>query len=173
MIAQQIGLLIRKKRIYAHITQKELAQRAEVSRTTLSRLEGGKAPNVQADVLDRLLASLQIQPRIESSSSPSQARLQARQDQNSRMQLRREHHLRLMLTLLSEPDEAPAKIERARATVDLWLRNRTCSEYFIERWQTLLALPAPQLVQCMQNLGEWEDALFQNSPWTWAWNSNH
>jgi transcriptional regulator with XRE-family HTH domain len=172
MLAHQVGLLIKKQRISAHLTQKDLAQRAAVSRTTLSRLESGKAPNVQADVLDRLMASLQIQPRVESSNSPSHARLQARQEQNSRMQLRRERHLRLMLALLSEPNEAPAKIERARAMVDLWLHNRTCSEYFIERWQALLALPTPQLVQGMLNLGEWEEALFQNSPWTWAWNSN-
>jgi len=172
MLAQQIGQLIKSQRLAVHLTQADLAQRAAVSRTTLSRLESGKAPNVQADVLDRLLASLQIQPRIESSASPSQARLQARQEQNSRLQQRREHHLRLMLTLLSEPAGAPARIERARAMVDLWRRNRTCSEYFIERWQTLLDLPVPQLVQAMLDLGEWEDALFQNTPWSWAWNSN-
>jgi transcriptional regulator with XRE-family HTH domain len=172
MIAQQIGLLIKSQRLAAHLTQSDLAQRAAVSRTTLSRLEGGKAPNVQADVLDRLLASLNIQPRVESSASPSQARLQARQEQNSRLLRQRERHLRLMLTLLCDPTEAPANIDRARAMLDLWRRNRTCSDYFIERWQALLDLPPAQLVQAMLELGDWEDALFQNTPWSWAWNSN-
>lgn len=172
MLAQQIGQLIKSQRLAEHLTQADLARRAEVSRTTLSRLESGKAPNVQADVLDRLLASLQILPRVESGPSPSQARLQARQAHDSRLQERRERHLRLMLMLLSEPAEAPARIERARAMINLWRRNRTCSEYFIERWQALLNLPVPQLVQAMLDLGEWEDALFQNTPWSWAWNSN-
>ena len=33
-----------------------------------------------------------------------------------------------------------------------------------------LALPPRKLAQAMVSLGEWEDALFQNSPWSWAWN---
>jgi hypothetical protein len=53
----------------------------------------------------------------------------------------------------------------------LWSGNRTCSAFYIERWQALLDLPLMDLVQAMQTLGEWEDALLQNSPWSWAWTS--
>lgn len=173
MLAQQISQLIKEQRLAAGLTQGELARRAEVSRTTLSKLEGGKAPHLQTDVADRLLASLGIQARLEKTAGPGADRLQARQAQLLQTQQRRERHLRLMLDLLTEPDAAPAKIARARAMVQLWRGNGTCSPTFIERWQDLLDLPLSLLVQAMGQLGEWEDALFQNSPWSWAWTSNN
>lgn len=171
MLAQQIGQLIKTHRQAVGLTQGDLARRSEVSRTTLSRLEQGKAPHVQADVLDRLLDALDLRPRIEPSATASQERRLARLEQDARLRVRREQHLRLMLDLLTAPLSAPEKIQRARDMVALWRENRTCSAYFIQRWQTLLDMPAPQLAQAMGALGEWEDALFQNTPWSWAWSS--
>ena len=36
--------------------------------------------------------------------------------------------------------------------------------------QPELRLPPRKLGKAMTSLGEWEDALLQNSPWSWAWN---
>ena len=61
-------------------------------------------------------------------------------------------------------------IARAQEKVKLWRRNATCSPHYIERWSELLRLPPQTMAQEMASLGDWEDALFQNSPWSWAWN---
>lgn len=168
MLAHQFGKLIRDQRIARQIRQEDLARQAGVSRTTLSHLERGKAMHVQADVLDRLLDSLALKPAI---GLASQERALARLDQLGKLALQRERHLRLMLALVSDPEAAEGKIARAREMLVLWRDNRTCSAFYIERWQALLDLPLMDMVRAMQTLGEWEDALLQNSPWSWAWTS--
>jgi transcriptional regulator with XRE-family HTH domain len=168
MLALHFGKMIRDQRLNRRIRQEDLARQAGVSRTTLSQLERGKAMHVQTDVLDRLLDSLELKPAI---GLASQERTIARLQQQGKLALQRERHLRLMLTLASDPATAEGKIARARAMLALWRGNRTCSAFYIERWQALLDLPLMNLVQAMQSLGEWEDALLQNSPWSWAWTS--
>jgi len=169
MLATQFGELIKNHRVARHLKQEELARLAGVSRTTLSRLEQGKAPHVQTDVIDRILDSLAIVTRI-GVDLPAQERVVARLEQQSRLLAQRERHMRLMLELASDPEAAAGKIARARDMVVLWRQNRTCSAFYIDQWQALLALPVAGMAQAMLALGEWEDALFQNSPWSWAWN---
>ncbi len=168
MLAPYFGKLIRDQRIARQIRQEDLARLAGVSRTTLSQLERGKALHVQTDVLDRLLDTLEIKPAI---GLVSQERALARLVQQGKLAQRRERHLLLILALVSDPDAADGKIGRAREMLALWRANRTCSAFYVERWQALLDLPLMDMVQAMQTLGEWEDALFQNSPWAWAWTS--
>ncbi len=170
MLAAHFGELIRNHRVARHLKQEDLARLAGVSRTTLSRLEQGKAPHVQTDVIDRILGSLAITPRI-GLVQPGQERVVARLEQQARMLSQREHHLRLMLELAGNPATAVEKIARAREMVALWRQNRTCSAFYIDQWQSLLSLPVSDMAQAMLALGDWEDALFQNSPWAWAWNS--
>jgi hypothetical protein len=90
-------------------------------------------------------------------------------EHEARLHAARERHLRLAVELAAEPRAARGKIARARSVVDLWRSNRTCSQYYIKRWTELLALPPAQLARRMASLAEWEDAMFQNTPWSWAW----
>ena len=77
--------------------------------------------------------------------------------------------LRLAVELAQDGPAASAMVARARERVALWRANRSCSPYYIERWSSLLALPPRGIAREMSSLGEWENALFQNSPWSWAW----
>ena len=75
----------------------------------------------------------------------------------------------LALRLAGDRAAARKLIARAREVVELWRLNKTCSPLYIKRWSALLALPPVELAKAMASLGEWENALFQNTPWSWAW----
>jgi hypothetical protein len=140
-----------------------------VPRTIVSYLEQGKARPVQTDVLDRLLRALDINPQMTDSSAHNDARKLARWEQQRKLEQRRIRHLRLAIELAQDASEARAMVSKARERVELWRRNHACSPFYIERWSVLLELPPRKLAKAMASLGEWEDALFQNSPWSWAW----
>jgi len=139
-----------------------------VSRTVLSRLERGGPNPVQADVLDRIFAALGIAPRLPADSAMDARRL-ARLEQWARIEEQRSRHLRLALRLAGDRAAARKLIARAREVVELWRRNKTCSPLYIKRWSALLALPPGEMAKSMASLGKWENALFQNTPWSWAW----
>lgn len=168
MLSVHLGGLIRKARLAGGLTQSELARTANVSRSVLSRLEGGKPRPVQTDVLDRIFATLQVNPQV-IQDSPLDDRRRLRLEQQGRIERQRIRHLRLAVALASDPAGARKLIGVARQTVALWRRNRTCSAYYIRRWTTLLALPPAKLARALASLGEWEDALFQNTPWSRVW----
>ena len=170
MLASQFGLLIKAQRARKGLRQADVARSANVSRSVLSRLEGNKARPVQTDVLDRLLEALEIKPRVSDNAAPDGARLQARFEQQAKREQRRSRHLRLAVDLAADEQRAVSLIAKAQARVALWKSKRSCSPYYIERWSEILALPPRSLAQAMSSLGEWEDAMFQNSPWSWAWN---
>jgi transcriptional regulator with XRE-family HTH domain len=169
MIAHQSGSLIKELRGRRGFTQAELASSAQVSRTVVSRLEQGKAGAVQSDVLDRIFRAVGVDPALVVEPTPSEERRIARLQQQRKLAENRCRHLRLALRLSAGDAAAVALVGRARGMVSLWKRNRTCSPQYIERWSRLLALPPRRLAQEMAALGDWEDALFQNSPWSWAW----
>lgn len=162
--------LIRARRREMGLSQKQAAEAAGVSRTTLSHVEQGKAPHVQMDVLARILRALDLAPRLSADGSPDPARLAARMAHQERLHAQRERHLRLAVELAADSRAARGRIARARKVVALWRRNRTCSPHYVKRWMELLALPPSQLARRMASLAEWEDAMFQNTPWSWAWN---
>jgi transcriptional regulator with XRE-family HTH domain len=168
MLAAQCGKLIREAREKKGLSQDELARKARVSRTIVSRLEHGRSDAVQSDTLDRLLAALELQPDIAQPGRDGSRKL-ARLEQELRLRERRERHLRLAIELADDAAAAAAKIARARARVELWRKNRSCSPFYIERWSRLLALPPRRMAKKIAALGEWQDAMFQNSPWSWAW----
>lgn len=169
MIAYQSGSLIKELRGRRGLTQAELASAAQVSRTVVSRLEQGKARAVQTDVLDRIFRAVGVDPALVIRPAPGDERRIARLEQRRRLDENRCRHLRLALRLSAGDAAALALVGCARGAVELWKRNRTCSPHYIERWSQLLALPPRHLAQEMAALGEWEDALLQNSPWSWAW----
>lgn len=169
MLAKQFGALIKSRRAESARTQEDLARAAKVSRTVLSRLERGTTLAVQTDVLDRLFAALEVSPRIVDGAGTDGARQRARVEQQKSVEERRRRHYRLAIELAGDEKAAAALIAKARKRVALWRSNRSCSPYYIERWSQLLDLPPRDLAMAMTSLGEWQDALFQNSPWSWAW----
>jgi transcriptional regulator with XRE-family HTH domain len=169
MLAAQYGQLIKDRRVHKGLTQEALAAAARVSRAVLSRLERGKSQPVQTDTIERLLNALGVEPRVIDRSVGDDARRLARLEQQNKLAQQRNRHLRLAIELASDERAAATRIARARERVALWRSQRSCSPYYINRWSKLLALPPRKLARAMASLGEWEDALFQNSPWSWAW----
>lgn len=148
--------------------QEDLANKAQVSRAVLSKIELGKPKAVQSDTLDRLLDALELSPQI-GQSSRDMPRKMARLEQQLRRGERRERHLRLAVDLAHDEAGAAAKVAKARHRVELWRSNQSCSLFYIDRWSELLKLPPRKMAKAMSSLGAWEDAMFQNSPWSWAW----
>lgn len=169
MLARQFGSLIKVRRAEKALTQEDLARAAKVSRSVLSRLERGNASAVQTDVLDRLFAALGMSPAVVDRAGPDEARLRARLEQQNTVEQRRSRHYRLAVDLVGDEEAGAAMIAKAKERVELWRRNRSCSPYYIERWSQILDLPPRELARAMTSLGAWQNALFQNSPWSWAW----
>lgn len=101
---------------------------------------------------------------------PDSERLRARLEHKLKLTDRRNRHIRLAVTLAIEPRKAVQLVRQARCQVALWRIRSLCSELYIERWSQLLSRPPREIARAMTELGEWEDALFQNSPWAGAWN---
>lgn len=168
MLVDLYGKLIREQRARQGLTHRALASKARVSRAILSRLEQCKPSPVQSDTIDRLLDALEVKPALDLVGRDAARRL-ARLEQEVRRRERRERHLRLALELAGDGSAAKAKVARARERVALWREKKSCSPFYIERWSKLLAKPPRLLAREMSSLGEWEDALFQNTPCSWAW----
>lgn len=169
MLAEQFGNLVRDQRARKGLRQVDVARSAGVSRTVLSRLEQGRAQPVQTDVLDRLFHALEMNPHVVARAGPDDTRMQARLELRNKLEQQRVRHLRLALELFDDEVAASIMIRKARETVQLWRCRTTCSPYYIDRWSELLRLPPRRMAKAMASLGGWEDALFQNSPWSWAW----
>jgi len=169
MLSTDFGAQIRNERLARGWTQAGLARAAKVSRTVLSWLEQGRPRPVQTDVLDRLFAALDVKPQLPADPALEARRL-ARFEQQVRLEEQRNRHLRLALALAGDRAAARRLIGKAKNVVERWRRNRTCSPLYIKRWSALLALPPAELAKAMAAFGEWENAMFQNTPWSWAWN---
>lgn len=169
MLSTDFGAQIRNERLAKGWTQAALARAAKVSRTVLSRLEQGKPSPVQTDVLDRLFAALEVIPELPAGPALEARRL-ARFQHQVKLEEQRSRHLRLALALAGDRVAARRLIGKAKSVVELWRRNRTCDPLYIKRWSALLALPPAKLAKAMAAFGEWENAMFQNTPWSWAWN---
>jgi transcriptional regulator with XRE-family HTH domain len=167
MLAQQLGTMILAQRKAKRILQSDLARRAKVSRTVLSRLEQGHGRAVQTDVLERLLAALECPATITPGEhvNDRNERIAARLRNQALLERRRSRHYRLAARLATDRAKAPELIRQAQAQVANWRSHQTCSEHYVRRWTALLRLAPPALARKMTELGDWEDALFQNSPW--------
>lgn len=167
MLAQLAGEMVRGHRVAKGLSQAQLARNAGVSRTVLSRLEQGKARAVQTDILDRLFEALGVKPMVLSAAA-SDDRKRARMEQQHRLDQARSRHLRLALDLANDGRATVPLISKARERVDLWRQEQICSAYYIDRWARVLDLPPRGIAKEMASFGDWEDAMFQNSPWPWA-----
>ena len=173
MLSKYFGGLIRKERVARGLTQTETASLAQVSRSILSRLEQGSPRPVQTDVLDRIFLVLGIDLTGASSQGAADTligeRRRVRLEHQMQLDQQRIRHLRLAAELAGDPKRARRTIAGAKRVVELWARNKTCSPFYIRRWSALLALAPRELAGKLAALGEWEDALFQNTPWSSAW----
>ena len=160
MLSEQIGNLIKAKRASKGLKQEDLARNANVSRDVVSRLEQGRAPAVQADTFDKLCFALGVKVHV---YEHDMSRQLARQEQQRVVDQRRERHLRLALDLAT--GGARDRIASAKAQVELWRQRKLCSAFYIRKWSKVLALRPTQMAQAMGAFGEWEAAMFQNSPW--------
>jgi transcriptional regulator with XRE-family HTH domain len=168
VLAAQFGGIIKKARLAKGLKQADLARAAMVSRTILSRLEQDEPRPVQTDVLDRIFQALEVSPQL-AADSVREERRRARVEHKARLERQLHRHLRLAVELASDPKGARNRIRKAREVVALWRRNRICSPFYIKRWSLLLAQRPGELARSMTSLGEWEAALFQNTPWSWVW----
>lgn len=169
MLSLQVGRLIKRRRAALGIAQQSLCAKARVSRAVLSKLENERGQPVQTDVIDRLAEGLGTRATVvlgEGASSKAEERLrhQLRQEEL------RQRHLRLALDLCANPKSAGPKIRRALKQVELWERRKSCSARYIEHWKKALSGDARGVALAMTSFGEWENAMYQNSPWSFVWN---
>jgi transcriptional regulator with XRE-family HTH domain len=167
---KSLGEQIREARGAKGLTQAALAARSGVSRVTIARLEGGTARDVRTGTLRRLCDALDLELRaVPAGAPPLQERQLARERERTRRLERRLAHAELAARLLTtRRTAATASIARARRVVDRWAREHLCSHHYVSRWRALLAGPVEQVAQSLLAPGEWGDALFQNTPWSFA-----
>jgi hypothetical protein len=56
--------------------------------------------------------------------------------------------------------------------VDRWERERLCSRHYVTRWRRLLRGSPAQVAGRLLEPGDWRDALFQSSPWSFAFEAS-
>ena len=161
---------LRSARRRQGMSQATLAARSGASRVTIARLESGAARDVRAATIDRLCTALGLEIAVmPAGGQPAFETQFARERERARRAERRLAHAVLAARLLSAPRaEAIALIRRARAVVDRWERERLCSRHYVLRWRALLSGRVERVAASLLGPGEWGDALFQNTPWTFA-----
>jgi len=162
MLSEQIGHLIKNKRASKGLKQEDLARDAAVSRDVISRLEQGHAPGIQADTVDKLCSALGIKVQVHEQGVSQRL---ARFEQQRVVDQRKDRHLRLAVELAVDGARARDRINKAKDQIELWRRGKLCSEFYIRKWSEVLAMRPKKMAQAMAGFGEWESAMFQNSPW--------
>jgi transcriptional regulator with XRE-family HTH domain len=161
---------LREARGARGLSQASLAALSGISRVTIARLEGGAAANVRAGTLERLCGALDLElTAVPAGGRLTLERALARERERTRRLERRVWHAQLAVHLRTLPRrEAAALIAQARAVVDRWQRQRLCSAHYVSRWRTMLHGPVEQVARSLVEPGDWADALFQNTPWSFA-----
>jgi transcriptional regulator with XRE-family HTH domain len=167
---KQLREALRRARRAKALSQAALAASSGTSRVTVARLEGGATQDVRVGTVERLCEVLGLELAALPVGTPAsfEARL-ARSALRAQNLERRLAHARLAANLLaSRPDRARALVRRARGVVDRWEREQLCSDHYISRWRRLLSGPVGRVAAGLLDPGDWEDALFQNTPWSFA-----
>jgi transcriptional regulator with XRE-family HTH domain len=161
---------LREARGRLGLSQAALAALSGVSRVTIARLESGAAANLRAGTLERLCSALGLELTVVPAGGQlAQERALARERERTRRLERRVWHAQLAVHLGALPRrEAAALIRLARAVVDRWQQQRLCSTHYVSRWRKLLDGQVEQVAHSLVDAGDWADALFQNTPWSFA-----
>jgi transcriptional regulator with XRE-family HTH domain len=167
---RELREVLRRTRRAKALSQAALAASSGTSRVTVARLEGGAEQDVRVGTVEHLCEALGLELAALPAGAPAsfEARL-ARSALRIRCLERRLAHARLAASLLaSRPDRARALVRRARTVVDRWERERLCSDHYISRWRRMLSGSIGRVATGLLHPGDWEDALFQNTPWSFA-----
>jgi transcriptional regulator with XRE-family HTH domain len=167
---QALARCLRAARRQEGLSQAALAARCAVSRVTIARVEGGSLQDCRLGTIIRMCEALGLElgaaPREGGSALPT---LLARERERAcRLDRRRRHAaLAARLVSMSRP-QANALVQVARERVDRWERDALCSRHYISRWRAMLAGRREHVAAVLLDPGERADALFQNSPWSFA-----
>jgi transcriptional regulator with XRE-family HTH domain len=159
---------LRQARRARALSQAALAEKSGTSRVTVARLEGGAPQDVRLGTVESLCEALGLElATLPVGALASFETRLARATVREQQLERRLAHARLAARLLaSRSDRANALVRRARAVVDRWERDGLCSEHYISRWRALLSGPIRRVAAGLLDPGDWHDALFQNTPWS-------
>lgn len=161
---------LRRARQAMGLTQAALAERSGTSRVTIARLESGSAPDARLSTVVSVCEALSIELRALPAGAQQELEIRLARERAARERVeRRGSHAALAARLLgARPAEAASLIRRARAVVDRWERDGLCSQHYISRWRALLRGAPRQVARAILHPGEWRDALYQNTPWSFA-----
>ena len=167
---RDIKARLRQSRLGARLSQAALAARSGAARVTIARLEAGGARDCRVDTLARVCDALGLELAVVPRGAHARHEiLLARERERARRLDARRRHAALAARLLAEPaPRAAALVQRARACVDRWEREGLCSEHYVSRWRAMLSRPVRRVAGALLEHGEWTDALFQNTPWSFA-----
>ena len=161
---------LRAARRDGRLTQAALAALSGTSRVTIARLEGGSVRDVRVGTVVALCDALGLElAAVPAGAQPALETLLARERERSRrLDLRRRHAV-LAARLLALPGpRAAGLVTRALRVVDRWERDRLCSHHYITRWRRMLRGTVERVALGLLDPGDWGDALFQNTPWSFA-----
>jgi transcriptional regulator with XRE-family HTH domain len=160
--SQSIAEICCRQRKARALKQDDVARLIGVGRTTIVAIENQRAGRVAFDTVLAFADAVGV--RIDAAPD--------NQDREiiKRRLVRAEHAIalerrkaRLLLIALNLKAD---QIKAARAQVDLWEKNETCSRFYIDRWRELLGGPMPavgkKIGKCLES--EWGSALLQNCP---------
>ena len=161
---------VRAARRQRGLSQAALADLSGTSRVTIVRVEAGSTQDFRVGTISRLCDALGLELTAEPRGAllSLETRLLRERERASRLDRRRRHAVLAARLLAASRPEAAALVKRARFLVDRWERDRLCSRHYISRWRAMLAGPVERVALSLLDPGEWADALFQNSPWTFA-----
>jgi len=161
---------VRAARRQQALSQAALAARSGTSRVTIARVEAGSGQDFRVGTISRLCEALGLELTAEPRGAlrSLETRFLRERERASRLDRRRRHAVLAARLLAAPRPEAAALVKRARSFVDRWERERLCSHHYVSRWRGMLAGPVQRVAQSLLDPGEWADALFQNSPWTFA-----
>jgi transcriptional regulator with XRE-family HTH domain len=165
-----ISRQIRERRRESGLTQAALADRSGTGRVTLARLEAGTTRDCRVGTLSRLCEAvgLELAAVAPGSEQAHETQLVRAREQLRRIDARRRHAELATRLLASSPGAAAALVARARANVDRWEERRLCSRHYISRWRAILSGSPRRITQRLVSYDAWTDALFQNTPWSFA-----
>lgn len=163
---EHIGRAIQTARKESGRSQKDVAQKVGVSRSTLDHIEkfDGK---LDVGLLKVMAAAREVglHLAIYRESPQLMERRLERERAHARSAQARESHLRLATLLAFEDGEALDRLKKARRMVDLWRANNTCSQRYIDGWSEIVYAPPKEAARKIATIEKaWRDAMFQNTP---------
>ena len=161
---------LRRARTERALTQAALAERSGTSRVTIARLESGQAHDARLATVVAVCEALSLALRVADPGAEAhlETQLARARERCERAERRRAHAALAARLLAASGREATALVHRARQVVLRWEREGLCSAHYVTRWRKLLRGGPRQVARAVLDPGEWRDALYQNTPWSFA-----